>query len=350
MLRFSLLFILMLSFNGYASELEDSQELVSLLKTNSKLHNLKFTNIVIAQENDKKLSSEFYTIINNELVDILSMSKHHNVKHTERKPYLNIIGTPTSLKISNDSKKKIRDIALMHNADAVFIWNLIDYNNNLYFTAKVIDVTTDKTLWTFQKDIRELHAEQKAMMHYSGSQEIPIQSSLIFSGNFDYMVAKNNINARTMIGLSAEYLTTTIENPMLSVGLLGGLSAAVTARHGVSTAQLLLDFRYQLNDYIAPLYDSATGDVLKIQNKTKYSIGTSFGASLITVETAKAQHVAFTSKLYFNVTYTESLESNIGLSYMPEHEFVLDNEPSAKLGGTNVFVSFGYKFNLNKDK
>lgn len=351
MLRFSLLFILMLSFNGYASELEDSQELVGLLKTNSKLHNLKFTNIIVQQGNDKKLSSGFYTIINNEIVDILSMSKQHNVKHTERKPYLNIIGTPTSLKISNDSKKKIVDIAVMHNADAVFFWNLINYKNNLYFTAKVIDVASNKTLWAYQKDIKKLRVEQKEMMHYSGPLEIPLQSSMIFSGNFDYIVAENNIQAESMIGVSAEYLTTTRDNPLLSVGVIGGLSTAVvTATHGISIAQLLIDFRYQLNDYMPPLYDSATGDILKIQNRVSYSVGTSFGASLVSVETAKSQYVAPTSKLYFNATFTENFESNIGLSYMAKHKFELNENPKVQLGGINIFVSIGYKFNFDKDK
>lgn len=358
-----LFLICILLMNAHANELEDSQELVSSLANNSKLHNLKFTNVIVVQGGEKKLPSSVYTIIDDQITHIIGKSNRHTVKHIERLPYLTVVGTPKSLKISNRNKKKLRDIAIKYDADAIFLWDLITFDNNLYFTARIVNVKSDKTLWTYQKDLKELRADQDALMRYDGPLETPLQSFIILSGSVDYIVGgyernafdtNNDINAEYMMGLSVEYLTSTTWDPRLSFGIHYALSSDIGSNLDVMTNQLLVDFRYQLNTYTSPIYDSGTGAVVSIRNKQRYSIGGLIGPSLMDIGDAKDNKVALAAKIYFNAAFTDNIEYNLGVSYVGKKTFVLTPDPTytenvLDLGGVNVYMTVGYKFKLYKD-
>lgn len=339
------------------------RKMIDVLKRNVALKKVNVSNVVVFHGTERSYTRPFYKIANESLLLALKQLNVFNIQLNDTKARLQIIATPTSLKISKVSDQKMEEQAQFYGADAIFIWDIFEFEGKMTLLAKIVEVNTHTLKWSFQVNENQIQATESLQKDFKKQFKIPKHAYLIAQAGVVYSkhtyTAKNDIKTFkediNWIGdLSLEYLTTSAINPLLNFGVVYNYESFIISDYSLSYHSILVDFRYQLNAYTPPIYDFETGKIFLDRNHPLYTIGVAFGPTLIYSTDARKNKVSGVLKVYFNTGITEDLEYNAGIVIRSNNDLSMKDNGSYKdnIMENNIFslyMSVGYKFSIGKE-
>jgi len=348
----------------YQANTELAKKMIESFKTNVALRNVKVENVILLQGQERTYSKPFYKIINDYFLSTIKKLHIFSIQYHDVMKRLKVVGTPTSLKITKVGSEKMDEIAQESGADAIFVWDIFNYQGKMQLLAKIIRVNDHEVLWSYQIDEEQITKSEALQKEFKRQYKIPIRSYLIVGANFGYQPHEYKKSSKTDPKLKPEdqkseliaelnllYTSTTEGSPKLNFGVGYNYSQFMVSEFNVAYHSFLFDFRYQLNDYIEPIYDVQTGEVYLDRNRQLYMLGLSFGPMLITSPDAAYNKATGFVKLYFNAGFTEHLEYNMGVTWMPKTTIDIKNDGSydnnyIDVNNLKFYLGVGYKFNV----
>jgi len=340
-----------------------AKDMIETIMTDRFLKKVQLKNVILFQGQERTYSRPFYKIINDNFLSTLQKLDIFKVQYQDKTPRLKIIGTPTSLKISKEKSQKMDDLAKASGSDGVFVWDIFEYDGNMQLLIRVIKVENHEVLWSYQLNEEELVKSETLKKEFKKQYIIPRKSDIIVSTNFSYN--KSTYTKRTSSDSSTDstnwltefnilYTTTSQISPAINFGLSYTYSTLTAGKFPLNYNSILIDFRFQLNDYVDPVYDLKTGEVFMNRNKQLFSIGLAFGPTIMNSTDSSSSQVYGTIKAYLNAGISHNLEFNIGLSLSRQKNLATRNDQSYKNNNITanrltLYAGVGYKFNLDKD-
>lgn len=340
-----------------------AKKMLDVLKRNVALKQVKIKSVVVFQGQERNYPRPFYKITNDYILLALKQLNSFDVRLNDQKPRLQIIGTPTSLKISKVTDQKMDELAQFYNADAIFVWDIFEFEGKMVLLAKIIKTSTHELLWTLQIDENQIETAEAMQKEFKRQYKIPKSSYVTVSAGTLYSshtytkksaVATEKIKNHWLADMDMEYITTSSVNPQLNFGVLYNYQRFVISDYPESYHSFMVDFRYQLNDYIEPIYDLETGKVFIDRNRALYSVGVSFGPTLVRSKEAKKSKTSGTMKVYFHSGITEEMEYKIGVQFRSNDNLVMKDDGdftknTLKTSLLSFYMSVGYKFSVEKE-
>lgn len=340
-----------------------AKKMLDVLKRNVALKQVNIKSAVVFQGQERNYPRPFYKITNDYILLALKQLNNFDVRLNEQKPRLQIIGTPTSLKISKVTDQKMDELAQFYNADAIFVWDMFKFEGKMVLLAKIIKTSTHELLWTLQVDENQIETAEAMKKEFKRQYKIPKNSYISLSAGTLYSKhtytkkssTKTEVtNNHWLADMDFEYITTSSVDPQLNFGVLYNYQSFVISDYPESYHSVMVDFRYQLNDYVEPIYDLESGKVFIDRNRALYSVGVSFGPTLVRSTDAKKNKTSGTMKVYFHSGITEKMEYKVGVQFRANDNLAMkDNGDFTKntleTSVLSFYMSVGYKFSIEKE-
>lgn len=334
------------------------EQAIGMIKTMSKDPKLRaltgIKSIVILQGSNRTYSEPFYQLITEQLIGELRRLDNIRINYFERTPKVIIEGSPTKLKITRALQKKIDEIAKVASADAIFLWDLFEYEGQMHFIARVIHAESNTILWHYQTN-EEFVKVDKLLQAELVKYKVP-QTSYVGYGMDTYyksggyerkaVTASADQKANYLIGLDVLYSTQSVVSPRFRFGVGGTYIGNFISELPASIINLYADFRFQLNDYVPPIYDTATGEIIQHRNHQEWMLGASIGQAIVT---GGKKQAGWVYSFYGNLGISKTLEFNIGAKGYLDAALEYNNDGQYDKYEVPLGVSFflGVKYRIN---
>ena len=340
------------------TSMEQATGMIKGMIKDSKLRALTgIKSIVVLQGSNRTYSEPFYQLITEELIGDLRRLDNMKINYFERTPKVIIEGSPTKLKITRALQKKIDDVAKAASADGIFLWDLFEYEGEMHFIARIISAQTNTILWHYKTNEQFVKVDkllQAELVKY----KIPQTSYIGFgmdtyykSGGYERkaVTASSNQKANYLMGVDLLYSTQSVVSPKFRFGVGATYIGNFISTLPVGIINLYADFRFQLNDYVPPIYDTATGEIIQYRNHQEWMLGLSIGQAIVT---GSKKQAGWVYSMYGNLGISKTLEFNIGLKgYL---DAALEYENDGKYDkyeiplGESFFMGVKYRTNFEE--
>jgi hypothetical protein len=340
------------------STMEQAQEMIrTAMNDLRKYDRSKIKSTIIIQGDNRSYSEPFYNLIRETVISELNRLKDIRINFVARLPRVIIKGTPTKLSIARTNEKDIEKIALKSDANSIFIWNLFEYNGEMNFIARIINTESKAIMWHYKVNkeyIKNDKLLQAEIIKYKVDDNYYIAAGVSTFFNFSPYTRSGttDLTANWFIGTDILYSTQSSVDPKLRLGVGGGYIGSFEPELPFSIYNLYVDVRYQLNEFIPPLYESGTGEILQRRNHQSFMIGATFGRTTAIGDTSSN---AGNMSIYLNLGISRLFEINLGvqsyldgtLNYNTNAAYTAD---TVDLGLFNMFFNVKYKFNYGEEK
>lgn len=341
---------------------ELAKTMIEAFKTNVALKKINLNNVVFVQGQERNYKRLFYILTNDYFLSVLKQLNLFEIQHHDKTPRLQVIGTPTSLKIKKANNQKMEDFANSVGADGIFLWDIFEYENKMQLLCKIIRVEDHEVLWSFQINEEDITLADKLKKEFKRQYKIPLKSYIVLGASFnisEHTYTKSNgttskvERSSALEGFSLLYTTSTLVSPKIQFGILYDYSSLVIKKFNISYHAFLVDVRLQLNEYIHPVYDLETGDIFLNRNRQIYTIGVAFGPLLTTSPNSEDNVASAMARIYFNGGITESLEFNLGILFNSNKTLVMKDDDiftNNKITSDYMtyYMGIGYKFDIGE--
>ncbi|KIM10976.1 MAG: hypothetical protein KU37_07630 [Sulfuricurvum sp. PC08-66] len=350
----------LVSVESRDTTMEQAEELIKkALADLRKFDTRKIKSTVVIQGSSRSYSEPFYNMVTESIIGELNKIENIKINFIAHVPRVTIKGSPSSLNIARTSENDIEKIALKSEANTIFLWNLFEYNNQMNFIARIINTESKAIVWHYKVDkefIKNDKLLQAEIIKYSIPNDSYIAVGLgTYFGFVPYertgVAAADTLTANWMLGYSALYSTQSTVSPKLRLG--AGITYITSGAPSLafSLLNLYVDVRYQINEFIPPLYDSSTGEILQRRNAQALMVGATFGR---TEAFADSQNAGGNYSLYANLGISPLIEVNMGIigylqGTLKYNTSATYTSTTVGLGLFNMFFNVNYKFNLEEE-
>ncbi len=314
--------------------------------------------IVVIQGSHRTYSEPFYQLVAEEIISDLRRVENFSVNYFERSPKVIIEGSPTELKITRALQKKIDDIAKLASADGVFLWDLFEYEGQMHFVARIIKVEQNSIIWHYKTNEQFVKVDkllQAELVKYKVPQTSYIGVGFdthYISGGYSrksQVAGTDDQNANYLIGLDLLYSTQSVVSPIFRFGVGASYIGNFITDMPVSIMNFYADLRFQLNDYVPPIYDTATGEIIQYRNHQEWMLGFNIGQTIVTGDKRQA---GWMYGVYGNLGISKTLEFNVGLKGYLDASLEYDNDGKYDKYevplGTGLFLGVKFKTNFEE--
>ncbi|MCV6608301.1 MAG: hypothetical protein OIF32_08820 [Campylobacterales bacterium] len=314
--------------------------------------------LVVLQGSNRSYSEPFYQLVTEELISNLGRLDNFRINYFERTPKVLIEGSPTKLKITRALQKKIDEIAKLSAADGILLWDLFEHEGQMHFIARVIHAEQNSILWHYKTNEQFVKVDkllQAELVKYKVPQTSYIGVGFdthYISGGYKRtkVTASSDQEANYLMGLDVLYSTQSVVSPVFRFGVGGSFVGNFITDMPVNIINLYADLRFQLNDYVPPIYDTATGEIIQYRNHQEWMMGFSLGQTIVT---GSERQAGWMYSAYGNLGISKSLEFNVGVKgYLDAKlEYADDKKYDKYLVplGTSVFMGVKFKTNFEEE-
>lgn len=341
--------------------MEQAQEMVRKAMLDlRKFDRSKIYSTILIQGDKRSYSEPFYGLVKESIISELNKLQDVRINFVSKLPRVIIKGTPTSLSIAKSNENDIEKIALKSDANTILLWNLFEYNGEMNFIARIINTQSKAIMWHYKVN-KEFIKNDKLILAELAKYKID-QNYYIATGLTTYFAftpytrkgvsSADTLTANWTLGSDLLYSTQSNVSPKLRLGAginyLGSSSPSLP----FSLVNIYVDVRYQLNEFIEPIYDTTTGDIVQRRNKQSLMLGFTFGRAQ---SFADEQNAGGTYSTYLNLGISDAFEINLGvrgylsgdLTYKADTKY---SDTVVDLGFFNMFFNVKYKFNYTEEK
>jgi TolB-like protein len=360
------------------NKLEVAKDMVIHMAKDSKLRRLDVKDIVVVQGTYRTFPLAFNKLIEELLVNELSKNKFLKIHHFDRVPQIRVKGTPTSLKITKNNLKDIANIAENVGADAVLLWDIFNFEEHIYLTARMIRIYDNEVLWHYQNNeilLKKKIFQDSEVSKYKVQDRSSISIGATFMNNYTGFKRKLSTTGESAGaseellkwtgGLDISYYSNIADHPRLSFGMNYLLLSSIGSEIDMSVNHVFFNARLQLNKPVMPLIDEYTGKVLVERDQRKFMLGFGVGYASLGADGAEnftdtnpfssKTKPTFALKAFLDMQFIKRIEYQVGFIYYHDSTVPLSDtknyykDNDLNLDGINFFMSAKYKFNLDLD-
>jgi len=252
----------------------------------------------------------------------------------------------------------LREAVLENGGDLIFYYNLSYFKRFFYLSFVISDAVTNKILYSYQISEKDLSPKPEMIPLIKVFDYCFVNIGPMLGYRFSpYKLASTNSTLSTeetnyLVGFQIGFHYPMSYYPRLLIGVEYNLYKSLNKPSIIGHA-FLLDFNFQLNRYIPPLYDTQTDRLIKVRNKRLIAIGVSFGPYLVGGSNWKERETLFMVSPYVDLGLGRSFNVQLGLTWTnkgtlmasPAGSYAGYDKP-VDISGFSLFLKINYKFNF----